>query len=175
MSGLPRLPHLPGQRLYRHSRGDHTRGTARSALGWDEWEEGRAVVPFRHGAHSHQLIVPADGFRDVGLRHPHSLQREINIAPDGEVGVQRDQLPRVLGLPADRTCSGRGAVPSWGWGWGGGVSHQGGAHLDDEPGGHGGQVLLQSQFEIFINLIWNRDRQNMELRCFLGGVEGSMG
>ena len=34
---------------------------------------------------------------------------------------------------------------------------------------------MQSQFEIFINLIWNRDRQNMELRCFLGRVEGSMG
>lgn len=37
-------------------------------------------------------------------------------------------------------------------------SHQGGAYLDDEPGGHGGQVLLQSQFEIFINLIWNQER-----------------
>ena len=62
------------------------------------------------------------------------------------------------------------------WGGGGaGVSHQGGAHLDDEPRGHGGQVLLQSQFEIFINLIWNQHRQNTELRCFLGGVEGSMG
>lgn len=76
------------------------RGKARSALGWDEWEEGRAVVLLRCGAHSHQLVVPADGFRDVGLRHPHSLQRKINIALDGDVGVQRDQLPRVLGLPA---------------------------------------------------------------------------
>ena len=76
------------------------RGKAQSALGWDEWEKGRAVIPFGHGAHSHQLIVPADGFRDVGLRHPHSLQREINTAPDGEVGVQKNQLPRVLGLPA---------------------------------------------------------------------------
>lgn len=55
---------------------------------------------------------------------------------------------------------------------GAGVSHRVGAHLDGEPGGHGGQVLLQSQFEIFINLIWNQDRQNTELRCFLRGQEG---
>jgi hypothetical protein len=37
-------------------------------------------------------------------------------------------------------------------------SYCGNAYLDDKSRGHGGQVLLQSQFEIFINLIWNQER-----------------
>lgn len=92
----------------------------------------------------------------------------------GAWGVERPAPTGPWSSCTDRTPSEEGlCLP--GGGGGAGVSHQGGAHLDDEPGGHGGQVLLQSQFEIFINLIWNQDRQNTELRCFLGGVEGSMG
>lgn len=55
-----------------------------------------------------------------------------------------------------------------------GVSHSGHAYLDDEPGGHGGQVLLQSQLEIFINLIWNQERPKTLLLRFLGRVEESV-
>lgn len=42
------------------------------------------------------------------------------------------------------------------------------AYLNDQPRGHGGQVLLQSQFEIFINLIWNKEKtEKKELLHFL--------
>lgn len=36
--------------------------------------------------------------------------------------------------------------------------HWDNAYLDNKPWGHGGQVLLQSQLEVFINLIWNQER-----------------
>lgn len=47
-----------------------------------------------------------------------------------------------------------------------GCSHRGDAYLDDKPRGHGGQILLQSQFEIFINLIWNQDRKKSSCYAF---------
>lgn len=47
--------------------------------------------------------------------------------------------------------------------------------MDDKARGHGGQVLLQSQFEVFINLVWNQERQEMESSHFLGRVERSIG
>lgn len=56
-----------------------------------------------------------------------------------------------------------------------GRSHSGNAYLDDKTWGHGGQVLLQSQFEVFINLVWNQERQEMEPSQFLGRMEGSTG
>lgn len=66
-----------------------------------------------------------------------------------------------------RTSPGGGDAPS-----SGGSCHSN-AYLDDKPGSHGGQILLQSQFEIFINLIWNQERQKKELLHFLGRGGGN--
>lgn len=74
------------------------------------------------------------------------------------------QLPLVLDLPAQKghPLKGEGVHLHQG------TLHGGNAYLDDKPRGHGGQVLLQSQLEIFINLICNPERQEKGLSHFLG-------
>ena len=175
MSDLTRLPCLPGRWLYRHSRGDHTRATAWSALGWDEREVGRVVLPPRRGGlltSAHSSCGWLLGYWALSPAQPGKRETQHLM---GAWGCGRTSSHGSLVFLHRQDILWKWGCAFLGMGAGWGVSHQGGAHLDDEPRGHGGQVLLQSQFEIFINLIWNQDRQNTELRCFLGRVEGSMG